>query len=310
MLTFKIKLCDGREKAMPDPITVVYNSEFGVPADDMTVTFPYVGAHVDKTDFIYAFDGEKKVFAGQADEIITSKSADGIITKITARSMAAFLLDNEAVPCIYHNPAPSMIYEKHLLPYGFENCAIDDEPFFGTLKVTKGMSEWQVLDNFCRNKHSNSARITGDGRVIFKKDNSSDKLCFSDKSENGYISLKKNIRRYKVISEVRLRLTEEGKYTSSVKNDFEDKKIIRRRLVNALADTNSVDTADRMIAQSNSEYFEITLECPNRYFDITGRSTEIRDSRFGRIDGLYVHSLKYSLGSGGEITTVTVRKES
>lgn len=310
MLNFKVKLCDGTIKDMPSPITVVYNSEDTVPADDLTVTFPYTGDFIDRTDFVYAFDSAQTVFVGQADEIITLKSADGIIAKITARSMAGILLDNEAQPCIYHNPSPSMIYEKHLKPYGFENCVTDDTPFFGTLKITKGMSEWQVLDNFCRNKHSNTARVTGGGRVIFERKNSEDRLCFSDTAENGYISMKKSVNRYKVISEVRLKLKEEGRYTGTLKNEAADSRIIRRRLVNALADTRKLDTADKIISQSNNEYFEITLECVGSYFDIVGRKAEIRDRHFGKTGGLYVHKLKYSSGANGEMTTITLRKES
>lgn len=41
MLKFKMTTHSGM-LLLPSPITVVYNSEFSVPADDVTVEFPYI----------------------------------------------------------------------------------------------------------------------------------------------------------------------------------------------------------------------------------------------------------------------------
>lgn len=49
------------------------------------------------------------MFKGQIDEIITKSSGEKITVKITARSMAGILLDNEAEPCIYFNASSSVI---------------------------------------------------------------------------------------------------------------------------------------------------------------------------------------------------------
>ena len=69
MLKFKMTTHSGM-LLLPSPVTVVYNSEFSVPADDVTVEFPYIKGCEDG-DFLYGFDGENLVFKGQIDEIIT-----------------------------------------------------------------------------------------------------------------------------------------------------------------------------------------------------------------------------------------------
>ena len=151
---------------LPSPVTVVYNSEFSVPADDVTVEFPYIKGCEDG-DFLYGFDGENLVFKGQIDEIITKSSGEKITVKITARSMASVLLDNEAEPCIYFNASSSVIFERHLQPFGFNGYIGDNNPYFGYIKISKGMSQWQVLENYCVNKYGKKPRITGDGKISY-----------------------------------------------------------------------------------------------------------------------------------------------
>ena len=68
MLKFKMTTHSGM-LLLPSPVTVVYNSEFSVPADDVTVEFPYIKGCEDG-DFLYGFDGENLVFKGQIDELM------------------------------------------------------------------------------------------------------------------------------------------------------------------------------------------------------------------------------------------------
>ena len=54
MLKFKMTTHSGM-LLLPLPVTVVYNSEFSVPADDVTVEFPYIKGCEDG-DFLYGFE--------------------------------------------------------------------------------------------------------------------------------------------------------------------------------------------------------------------------------------------------------------
>ena len=94
MLKFLITYFDKTEKHLDNVLTVILNADVEVPADDLTITIPYDEKISENADFITAFLDDEAVFTGKIDEIIGIKSKDGAITKITARSPSAFLLDN------------------------------------------------------------------------------------------------------------------------------------------------------------------------------------------------------------------------
>ena len=105
MLKFKMTTHSGM-LLLPSPVTVVYNSEFSVPADDVTVEFPYIKGCEDG-DFLYGFDGENLVFKGQIDEIITKSSGEKITVKFRRGVWQAFCLttrQNLAFTLMRHHP--------------------------------------------------------------------------------------------------------------------------------------------------------------------------------------------------------------
>lgn len=307
MLSFRITTRQG-ELFLPSPIAVVYNSEFSVPADDVTLEIPYVKGCEDG-DFLLGYENSSLVFKGQIDEIVTLKSSNKITVKITARSMAGILLDNEADPCIYFNASSSVIFERHLKPFGFAEFEGDNEPYFGYLKISKGMSQWQVFENYCVNKYGRSPRITGDGRVLLNGISDKEVLCFGKNESYDYTSAEKKIKRYKVISEVRLKVVQGNRYGSAIKNSLADTRLVRRRYVDALNGGGSVGTADRIIKKSNENAFEVVLTCPYRLMCEVGRKAKLRDETLGSFDGLYVHKLRYTSDSSGEKTVITLKKE-
>lgn len=305
MLNFKISTGSGIVN-LPSPITVTYNSEFSVPADDITIEIPYLDCN--DGDFLYGYNGDKLVFKGQIDEITTQKSKEKVTVKIVARSMAGILLDNEAEPCIYFNASSSVIFNKHLKPFGFNSYIGDDEPYFGYVRISKGMSEWQVLENYCVNKYGKKPRINGDGNVVFNFDTDKNIVCFGKNEKYDYTSIKSNVKRHKIISEVRLKLEQGNRYGSVVKNSLADTRLVRRRYVDALSGGGSIATADRMIKNSNESSFEIILECPYMLMCEVGSKATVKDSALGDFNSLYIYKVRYTSSSNGEKTVITLRK--
>lgn len=300
---------DKTEKYLDDVLTVIFNADVEVPADDLTIIIPYDEKISENADFITAFLDEKTVFKGQIDEIIGIKSTDGAITKITARSPSAFLLDNEAEPLTYINPSADFIFNRHLKPFGLTEYYADDVPFFGTLKIDKGMTHWQVFRNFCINRYGAVPRITGNGKVYFNGNESGETIFFG-KSGIDYTAVRESKRRFKLITEVKLKLTESGTYGGSIKNENPECRSIERvRYVNATSDKTTIQTADNIISKSNSDSYSIALECVGCLIESIGRSAVLNDDMFGEIENLTVRKIRYTVGSDGEKTTVTLGKE-
>lgn len=309
MLKFLVTYTDKTEKYLDDVLTVIFNADVEVPADDLTITIPYDEKISENADFIMAFLDEKTVFKGQIDEIIGIKSTDGAITKITARSPSAFLLDNEAEPLTYINPSADFIFNRHLKPFGLTEYYADDVPFFGTLKIDKGMTHWQVFRNFCINRYGAVPRITGNGKVYFNGNESGETIFFG-KSGIDYTAVRESKRRFKLITEVKLKLTESGTYGGSIKNENPECRSIERvRYVNATSDKTTIQTADNIISKSNSDSYSIALECVGCLIESIGRSAVLNDDMFGEIENLTVRKIRYTVGSDGEKTTVTLGKE-
>ena len=179
----------------------------------------------------------------------------------------------------------------------------------GTIKIEKGMTEWQVLEKFCNGRYGKSPRITGAGFVLMCGTYGGAKPIVFGRNGVGYTSLREYIKPCKVISQVKLRTEEYGGYKSVISNKCVADRIKRVRYVNAFLDNNAVKTADRMIENGNRQSFEIMLECAECLCGIVGRRAVIDDSLIGKREGLIVKSIKYSLGKNGESTTVVLGKE-
>lgn len=311
MLRLEIQNKDGTKSSVEHVLTVTLQSEKGVPADSLVLTCPYDKKLRDNADSIFAYNGDTLVFRGGLDEIICIKKSGGVIIKLCARSPAAALLDSEAEPLTYINPAAKMIFNRHLAPFGISEYVADDEPFFGSLKIDKGMSHWQVLTNYCKSRYGTEPLVTGGGKVYFEGYKNDKTVVFGEQNgEVPYFSLKETNAPCKLISQIKLKLTEFGAYSSVMYNENPSSKGVKRiRCVNIAADNTSLQTAEKMIEQSNLDSYCITLECFGCHTDLLGCSAEINDSVLGKIKDLTVKSLSYSLSGNVEKTTVVLEKE-
>lgn len=308
MLSYFFTDKNGNRCEIKNVLTVEISADVDVPADELVLVMPY-DERFRNADMFEVYDDEALVFVGQADEIVSIVRTDGAIVRLSARSLAGRLLDNEAEPVTYVNPAAKFIFERHLKPFGIVGYDGDEHPFMGTIKIEKGMTEWQMLEKFCNGRYGKSPRITGAGFALMCGTYGGAKPIAFGRNGVGYTSLREYIKPCKVISQVKLRTEEYGGYKSVIGNNSLDGRIKRVRYVNAILDNNAVKTADRMIENGNRQSFEIMIECPKCLCGIVGRKAVIDDRLVGKREGLVVKSIKYSLGKNGESTTVVLGKE-
>ena len=311
MLSFTVTDINGIEKKPDKVIKVTLDSDRGVPADSLCLTCVYDEGLRSGSDRICAYDGDKLVFVGQLDSIITLKRGKGVVTMLSARSLAAALLDNEAEPLTYVYPSAVLMESRHLKPFGIKLENRDTVPYYNQMKIDKGMSHWQALQSFCRNRYQCEPRITGDGRAILDGKATEESVTFSDcGGGTAYYELRESRLRCRLLSEVRLKFMQANTYSSVIKNQNPEVAHVRRvRYVNAASDKATPATADKMLDNSNRSSYLLKLSCAGCHTGLTGKKAVVEDSVLGRLEGLRVERVKYSADKSGERSEITLRKE-
>ena len=311
MLNFFVIQKDKQRRALDSVLTAVLDCDIDVPADSLTVTCPYDRSLADSADRLEAILEGVVIFTGQLDSVITVKESGGVLLRLSARGPAAALLDNEAEPVTYSAPNAQLIVRRHLTPFGIDTVDSDKKPYYDKIKIDKGMSHWQVIKSFCRNHYGTLPRISGDGKAYLKGAASEKPAVFSDKGEGiAYYSLNEHRRRYRLLSEIRLKMEQSNAYTARLKNQNADcEGIIRVRYVNAAADKTTVATAQKMLENSNADSYELVLKCAGCHTPLLGRRAEVEDSVLGKLKNLTVQKIRYTADNKGEQSKITLKKE-
>lgn len=308
MLSFKFKDTGNNILTLENPMYVVINQDEKIPADDLTVTFSGIISKTELCD-VEVYDGDILVFKGIVDEEQRIVNEKLLYTKITARSMAAMLLDNESKPIDYTNPSTSVIFSRHLLPDSIESYRGDEVTLRERFNVTKGMTDWQVFYSFALKAYNKTPRINADGTADFNGIHSDETLVFSEKNGIRYSSLKENNKRCKLISDVYVKTKTNGGYDSSIsRNSIKKRKINRRRYVDASVNTDFL-IADNIINNSVDNSYELTLITDKRILNKLGTGVTVEDNYLGEIAGLYISSIYYKLTPDKEETTLILKGE-
>lgn len=122
------------------------------------------GALAEAVRFAAEEDGER-VFTGVVDEVCCGWDEDGARLSVSGRSMAALLLDNEALGCDYQTATLADILRDHVTPYGIQVGRTDRLPAVPDFSVAMGSSEWQALYHFCRYYGGVTPRFDRQGRL-------------------------------------------------------------------------------------------------------------------------------------------------
>lgn len=309
MLSFVFADINGKETKVENPVSMKVDMEQGVPADSLEATFPLFIC--DELVSIRVFDESCVVFTGIVDEQLRMSDHNGEYLKVVARSMAATLLDNESVPISYRNPSVSVIESRHTKPFSVSISSDSDDTYFGTQTVLKGSTNWQAVEDFAKNTYGTVPRVNECGELNLKGIQNDKTVVFSNSGDGiAYSSFSENIKRCEEISKVKIKVTNSCGYNSIVENeDAVSRCIQRERYLNAvLTDTPAV-YAENMIKNGRAKSYVVTLCCPGQHLSVFGCDACVRGSVCADIDLLYVSSLRYSLSSGKDTTTVTLKRK-
>lgn len=148
-MTFWGELTDGTEMLLGDPTEAQLCYDSDAPANQLTAVFPAEKLWEDLAVVRVFHEGEV-VFGGIVDEQNTRLSGEGFSVEVVCRSWEALLLDNEAQPAVLKTPSLASLWEKYFKSLGFLDILGDMEPKTAEFTVEKGVSCWELLENFCR----------------------------------------------------------------------------------------------------------------------------------------------------------------
>ena len=158
MLSFELSFSGEKTERLRQVYYAKLDCQLDVPADSLTLTLPFASRYRGAV-YAAAWEGEVLRFYGPVDEVVTVGQSGKLIMRLYARSLAAFLLDNEAEPLTYENPSNRMMAQRHLLPFGITDYDNERHPLYDSLQIDKGMSHWQALERFCRKRYGAAPRI-------------------------------------------------------------------------------------------------------------------------------------------------------
>ena len=311
-MKFKFKTTDDREIIFENPYSVNITKEIDTPADSLSVTFP-ISEKVAEFKSVEVFIRDESIFSGIVDEQITKIDIEGCFLEVYARSYAAWLLDNEAMPQVYYAPSLKTIFDRHIKPYGFKEIIGDQSVFTDEFAVTKGMSEWSVLEKFCKTYLNTMPRVI-DGFVV----DATGKECEKDKilienSQNGvcYSKIKENICRYNRISEVFVRAGKDAAYNIEVTNtNALNTGVRRKRYLNYTNDSRTpISCGEEIIKSGEEKFHRFIVEFPSLQVFEINQQANISDKILGRINDLHISKIKYTLSPNTEKTEVVMFKE-
>lgn len=307
MLIAKCADTSGNIHTLSKIISMTLNRDEFIPADDLKLVVP-LDTQLPELRAVTLLDGGEVVFTGVVDEQQSILDTKHAVTSITARSMAAVLLDNEAHPVNYYFPTASVIFYRHLKPHGIKDFKASGSVYKGSLAVSKGATCWQVLLSFCKKAFGTFPRVESDGTVNFSGVESVRKLRFSD-SDIPYISVKENTKRCKPLSDVYVKLpTSKGYFLNIENSEAKARGIDRVRYFDASLSGN-IDIPHSMVNNSERTAYSLYISTPRRLLNSLGAETELDDAILGKRKDLRVSAVYYSLSPEGERTTLRLRKE-
>ena len=306
MLSCVLRDVHGNRIIAPQMLSLQVNIDEGVPADSLYAVFPYT--KTEELAAITLYDGDTAVFIGVIDEEEHAFSAKGEYLKISARSLAAHLLDNEAMPCAYDHPSLRLIYERYAKPYGITLSADDDATYFGEQSILKGASCYRVLKNFCIACYSSVPRISSVG-VLFPKGIQREQTTVFGENGVRYITLSEINKRCEEISAVYVKTSNVGSYTLPIENTRATERGIRReRYLNAALTESPMRCADEMLSNGEAKAYSVSLRCPTCLIGAEGNRAQLQDAVVDTDKELYISSVHYRMNANGEYSDVILKR--
>lgn len=281
-------------------------SEAGAACDGLRLNF-IQNSLIGEICTVKAYIDSVLIFNGFCDKQKISMDKSGVSCFIYARSSAALLVDNEALPCQYSKPSARQLWYSNARDFGFE-CALPEIYTENNYLVSKGTSCYGAINDFVSAVYGAPVYATPDNVLTVYKESE------YTKSLNDYnvVSFSYIINRSEPVSEIDYKISSGDDYSYHFKSDYADRMGIKRRRLYNLSSIplwQRETTAEKKIKDSLEEYYsvsaEISGECDLKLYDRVIFNFAVNDDN----EEFYVSELIRSKGKGGEKTAIVLKKK-
>lgn len=270
---------DGREIALPDVTAWQFQYGRGTPCDSFLLTCLWEPEGEDllaeAVGFTAAENGET-VFTGVVDECERGWNAGGGFLTLSGRSMAARLLDNEALGMEYQVATWQDILRDHVTPYGIQALPGASLPAVPGFAVEAGSSEWQVVYEFCRYYGGVTPRFDRLGRLTAGPWPEGERLRLRE--DGAVTALTLRDQRYGVLSQVLVRDRTSGAVQTVENAGFARRGGLCRRVLTMPGKSTYQAmrySGDYQLARSMEELRQLELELPGAFLAWPGDLVEL-----------------------------------
>jgi len=310
MIEFRVELGDGTRLKLPQATRWKLSYGTGLPCDSFEVRCLWDGDPDGRMSSAALFCAEQegeRIFTGVVDEYAFVHDG-GTWLELSGRSMAARLLDNEAMPAQYQRLTCADLLERHVKPYGLDAVGGEQLPAVSGFSVTSGVSEWSVVENYAQYYGGVIPRFDRLGRLVLVAHKDDVPLEIGNEAPLTGWELRE--QRYGVLSSVAVRRRTDWGVQWVEDRDFLAQGGCARRVVTVPNETGTAAmrySADYQLRASRSERLRLTVTLSGAFFIEPGRLVKI--SRADPEDRLWrVARTEVSCGGDG-LTTVMVLGE-
>lgn len=288
------------------PLSVTVNRDYSVPADSAVVYLAY-SADIEELKSVEISEGGEVIFSGGTDVFEREFTQSGSYIRIEARNIAGAMLSSEAKPTVYRAVSADIIFENHIKPFGAKGYFGEDRWLDGDFTVTKGMSEWQVVREFCKKRFLSYPYFDPDGTVYFepKRESECARISFGRCT-----SVKEKRRRCSLVSKVFLKSENEQDYKSFLQSDLALEKDVGSVRYMDVSQTKltPLECADELLRLTDEEYYSLEVVCPEYVGLYPGQAAKIDDERIDTDGGLFVQSVEYRFTNGSVRTKAVLKR--
>ncbi|WOC32149.1 MULTISPECIES: hypothetical protein [Caproicibacterium] len=286
-MNYFLQNADGQKWKLPAPVSVSLQKDEDAPAAGLQAVFP-AWEDVPCAAFFRVEEIDGTVwFDGVVDTLMQTDGAARLL-KLTARSRAALLLDSEALPCLYARPSLPQLIRDHAVPYGFAGAAGCTDIFEVPYTVEKGISEWQVLAEFCQNYLGQTLREM-DGVLTAEAQNGGEALLLGGKGIP-YMQVCEQRNFYRGLSEI-------WEYNNGIwKKRAQDSFVQQLGLLRCRRTTD----AAALLQTAQKAMLSVTVLCAGWVRAQTGQKAVLNHR--GKTRELRIGQVLYSLSASGKTT--------